>query len=233
MAALITPALADWNPGDPHKMHFPQLPDPNGWDIDIVPGNAAADDWKCSETGPVRDIHFWYSWERDVVGQIGLVFVDIYSNAVDPNGLSHPGNLLWQRTFSPDQFTTRWYGDGNQDFWDAGGGPLPNDHVNYYQLNIENIQDPFVQQADKIYWLSLSVAVADPVGTHIGWKTSTDHFMDVAMHNSIGTGGQKPWAPLFDPFTGIRLDMAFVITPEPGSALLLGLGALALMRRRR
>ena len=30
---LIFPsmALADWDPGDGHKMHFPQLPDPLGW----------------------------------------------------------------------------------------------------------------------------------------------------------------------------------------------------------
>jgi len=27
-------AFADWAPGDPHKMHFPQEPDPYGWDVD-------------------------------------------------------------------------------------------------------------------------------------------------------------------------------------------------------
>ena len=28
--------LADWDPGDGHKMHFPQLSDANGWDIEMV-----------------------------------------------------------------------------------------------------------------------------------------------------------------------------------------------------
>jgi hypothetical protein len=30
VTALACRVLADWNPGDPHKMHFPQLPDPSG-----------------------------------------------------------------------------------------------------------------------------------------------------------------------------------------------------------
>ena len=28
-----TMALADWDEGDDHKMHWPQLPDPQGWDV--------------------------------------------------------------------------------------------------------------------------------------------------------------------------------------------------------
>ena len=30
---LAGPAFADWLPGDGHKMHFPQLPDEDGWDV--------------------------------------------------------------------------------------------------------------------------------------------------------------------------------------------------------
>ncbi len=30
---LALPALADWDPSDGHKMHYPQLPDPVGWDV--------------------------------------------------------------------------------------------------------------------------------------------------------------------------------------------------------
>jgi len=26
-------ALGHWDPCDPHKMHFPQMPDPCGWDV--------------------------------------------------------------------------------------------------------------------------------------------------------------------------------------------------------
>ena len=55
------------------KMHFPQLPDPNGWDVKADGGLCLADDWQCDGTGPVRDIHFWGSWKGDVVGE----FVDL------------------------------------------------------------------------------------------------------------------------------------------------------------
>ena len=33
VALLAGPALADWEPADGHKMHFPQLPDEDGWDV--------------------------------------------------------------------------------------------------------------------------------------------------------------------------------------------------------
>ena len=41
-----------------------------------------------------------------------------------------------------------------------------------------------------------------------------------------------PWRELIDPRTGISLDMAFVITPEPATLALLTLGAIAVLRRR-
>ena len=44
-----TIAVADWNEGDGHKMHYPQLPDPNGWDVDFHDW-MLADDWQCSES---------------------------------------------------------------------------------------------------------------------------------------------------------------------------------------
>jgi len=35
LAGGTGPVRADWDPGDGHKMHFPQLPDPEGWDVRI------------------------------------------------------------------------------------------------------------------------------------------------------------------------------------------------------
>lgn len=101
-AALIalgaTPALADWNEGDPHKMHFPQLPDPTGWDVEFVSDtNKIGDDWVCSQSGPVSDIHIWLSWQADnyglLPGVIDTIGVEIYSN-LDPDQMlnySRPG----------------------------------------------------------------------------------------------------------------------------------------------
>ena len=36
MAMVAPAAVADWDPGDGHKMHYPQLPDPNGWDVNFT-----------------------------------------------------------------------------------------------------------------------------------------------------------------------------------------------------
>ena len=64
------PVVADWDPGDGHKMRFPQLPDlnPTGLDANATDLHqlALADDWKCSQTGPVSDIHIWGSFKNDV-----------------------------------------------------------------------------------------------------------------------------------------------------------------------
>ena len=201
----------DWNTGDPHKMHFPQLPDLRGWDVDVTAANLLADDWKCSETGPVTDIHFWYSWQGDKVGIIDRIHASIYSNipaAGSATSYSIPGKLLWEGVFGPDELNLRHWATGNQGFI-MGGQGKPNDHKNIYQCNICNIPYPFIQQAGQIYWLVLSITIRDPVGTHIGWKTSVDHFEDDAVSD---TGGR--WVELRDPQTQKSLDLAFVITGE-------------------
>lgn len=74
---LIAPlAWADWIPSDGHKMHYPQLPDPSGWDVnamvDQVFARKLADDWRCSESGPVKDIHFWGSYARSYRHEVCL-----------------------------------------------------------------------------------------------------------------------------------------------------------------
>lgn len=68
--ALAGPALADWDKFDGHKMHFPQYPDEDGWDVKADDGICLADDWMCTGTGPVSDIHFWGSWKDGIEGTI-------------------------------------------------------------------------------------------------------------------------------------------------------------------
>ncbi len=57
----VVSVMASWVPGYAHKMHFPQLPDPQGWDI-AFDAHRIADDWQCSESGLVTDIHLWVSY---------------------------------------------------------------------------------------------------------------------------------------------------------------------------
>ena len=59
-----------WQPGDDYKMHYPQLPDEFGWDVNATYPLVLADDWQCSETGWIKDIHFWGSWHNNIEGII-------------------------------------------------------------------------------------------------------------------------------------------------------------------
>ena len=196
------PVIADWDPGDEHKMHFPQLPDPNGWDVKFGPftdssGNEGikvlADDWECSQTGPVSDVHFWFSSKGDALspetGRIQNIHLSIWSNDPGVPGElpSRPKELLWWGDSENGDFLITsirgpytgdqgWY-DPNLPF-DSGFNPILSDHQNYWQVNIANILNPFQQQKDEIYWLDIYM-VATPIenGTtppeiELGWKTA-------------------------------------------------------------
>lgn len=230
-AFLVTPVLADWDEGDGHKMHYPQLPDPQGIDVSFRSPQTLADDWQCSGSGPVSDIHFWYSAMDDAVPNVSSVHVSIYENIpADPTvPYSRPGAVLWEREFSRDEVTCRPAGTGEQGWYVPENGFYePNDHSNFYQMNIMGFSDPFIQNEGEIYWLGLSVSAATP----LGWKTSmSPQFMDTGVWGILP---DPSWQPVYDPrFSNqVPLDFAFVITPEPGSLSLAVLSGLLLLRRR-
>ncbi|MDD5326455.1 MAG: LamG domain-containing protein [Phycisphaerae bacterium] len=206
-------ALGDWDEGEPYKMHFPQLPDPFGWDIAFLSGGVQqlelADDWQCTATGAVSDIHFWTSWQDDYVGELSSIRVCIYSN--DPCGFfSQPAALLWDRVFPAGTYTIRQYGSGEQGWYDPNTGFWNRpDHYNYYQINITDINDPFIQDEGTIYWLG--IRIAPPEVGMAGWKTALPPvFMDNAVWRMAGAA--IPWAPLYDPIEPMPIDLSFVIT---------------------
>ncbi len=238
VAFVAAPAAADWKEGDSFKIHFPQLPDPYGWDVNAsFPMVTLADDFRCTETGPITDIHFWGSWKDDILGQLAKVHLSIHAD--DRTGpFSKPGELLWSWDGEPTAI--RPVDPPSMQGWldPATGQVMPQNHQRYFQYNITKIPRPFVQKEGELYWLDIS---ATPVNGTWGWKTSrSPHYEDSAV-----------WAPLDPAFpgfnwqelrgpTGLPLDLAFVITsvPEPSSLILVGLGAaglfgLAILGRRR
>jgi len=231
-AGIMSPARADWNVGDPYKMHYPQLPDPFGWDVNFTQPKVLADDWKCSETGPVSDVHLWFSSHQDVPFDIFGVHLSIHADIPAGSGgltYSMPGPELWAADFAPPQFSVRLWGSGDQGWFDPPTFVLPADHFQIWQLNIQNILNPFIQDQGQIYWLDVSVATSG----QLGWKTSLQHFNDDAVWSYLPGGN---WQELIDPLTGQSLDMAFVITPEPTTLALVGMslvGLLAIIRRKR
>ncbi len=233
---LAAPASADWKPGDGYKMHFPQLPDPDGWDVSLMQPGIIADDWMCTGSGPVSDIHGWISVRGDADLIAESMILGIYSDApIDQGaGFSRPDKLLWSRTISAANLVVAGPFFGDEGWYD----PLENfyqrpDHTVYYQINITGIEQPFRQIENTIYWLGVSVTQFAGVNSQVGWKTSLDHWNDDAVF--LGSDGL--WHELIDPETGISLDMAFVITPEPGALVLLATAALGLLlfawRRRK
>lgn len=245
LAFVAAPAAADWREGDEHKMHWPQMPDPNGWDIDMT-DYVLADDWECSKSGPVSDIHFWYSVKGDTLANpvqpphIVSIYVSIHDDwAVDDPGNTYgysmpKGEPAWSKTFLPAEFVIAGPFDGVQG-WDEPVPYnefecLPNDHDRYWQVNITEIDAPFEQKEGTIYWLDLCI-VAENSDHPIGWKTTLNPFNDCAVYSNPGPGA--PWLKVARCGGDNETDFAFVITPEPGTMCLLVLGGIGVLLKRK
>jgi hypothetical protein len=226
LALLIlpsSPVLADWDVGDDFKMHFPQLPDPFGWDVSASnPGSPVADDWMCSETGYVSDIHIWGSWFMDNPDQTTIVnfHLSIWSDqpAAPPTiPFSHPDTLLWEYDFPAGTFIERIYGEPSPQGWFDPIFPYwePENHGVTWQYNFFIPEgEAFIQEEGTIYWLVVEAILADG-SPFWGWKTSLDHWNDDSVYLHPGEGWQELFDPLLPPEPENSLDQAFVITGEP------------------
>ncbi len=214
------PCSCQWKEGDDHKMHWAQTPKAGGLDI-AFNSLVLADDWRCSRTGPVDDLHFWVSWSQDRMVQIPGFWVTVYSDVPDPDGkgplYSEPGQALWARFFGPGDFVIRDMPRDGQGWFDPATGQWRrDDHTSWQQIDICRIPDPFIQQEGTVYWLAVDFAQLPA----IGWKQSgSAHFNDDAVWYSKSSGR---WMELRDPQTRESIDLAFVITgsqpaatPEP------------------
>ncbi|MGA1979037.1 MAG: PEP-CTERM sorting domain-containing protein [Sedimentisphaerales bacterium] len=264
---VVGTALADWNPGDPNK--YVQMPDlsTNGVDVHCTSHGTSiaklADDFLCTTTGYVTDIHIWGSWSGDYLPhQEGSASaanasfrLSIYSNIpADGQGYSSPGETLWQHDFSPGDFTVRQYATALEDwYYPLAGQYAPGEYYQDFESDLwqynfvatpgtepeELFHQQGTPQSPVVYWLGVQAFTPDS-DAQFGWKTSTDHWGDDAVFWDPISGS---WQELICPATdyigrplsngGQSMDMAFVITPEPATICLLGLGALSLLHRKR
>jgi uncharacterized protein (TIGR03382 family) len=267
---VVSPALGDWDRTDPAK--WVQLPDrtPLGMDVwatypwpfgttGTAPiGKVLADDFLCTLTGPITDVHIWGSWLHDQLPANGPgsvpVKLSIHADIPDPDGTgplySQPGAQLWSTVFNPGTYQVRPDGTGPESFYDPNAGQvIGTDQVMWqYNFLIPDHQ-AFVQQVGTVYWLDVQVFSLD---AFFGWKTrdpQDGHFNDDAVwaDTAVFTGPPvTPWGelryPLGHPYEGRSMDLAFVLTttaiPLPaalpaGAALLAGVLGLGWLRRRR
>lgn len=216
MAATLILAIsgvvyADWNPEQPAK--WVQMPDltPTGIDVFATTPKILADDFECTETGLIKDIHIWGSWLDDVLpvndagaydpSRVGFrlsIYADIPE---DPTTESHsmPGEELWSLDVQPGQFQVNLYADDLQEGWynpNTGEYTFPGD-TKCYQYNFFIDPANAFRQAGSlnnpvIYWLGVQASpvatptapagvFVDPEGPKFGWKTSLDHWQDDAV----------------------------------------------------
>jgi hypothetical protein len=223
------PACEPWGQ---HKMHFPQLPDLEGWDVFALSPKTLADDWQCSGTGEVLGIHFWGSWKDldgdpetdDVSFEMPVFHLGIYSNRPvghpqNPYPYSIPGDLLWW--WQGNIPGTPLEAPGMEHWYHPSYNPnidtvYCNDHVAYWQYDFFFDQvmpppEPFVQFRDEIYWLSVSAELWEPP-YEWGWKTSRDHFMDDAVYTDDPPYG---WVEMYEPPRCNWFDVVFDPSGEP------------------
>lgn len=175
-------------------------------------------------------------------------------------GYSMPGDVLWEGAFGPGQFMVKEEGFGPEDWYDPNAEEWLNDnHGRAFQYNFDIPEaDAFMQQGTPnnpiVYWLAIDVmpfgnqAQEPPV---FGWKTTHPQnnwnddatFSDWVWDPGVGEMVMiKPWDDMVYPrdptgfpheFVDQSINLAFVITPEPTTMVLLGMGAVALILRRR
>jgi len=110
-------------------MHYPQMPDMNGWDVRATYYAGLADDFLCGGTGPITDFHIWTSYKGDVAllpSDLEFIHTAIYADIPDPDGAgplySMPGAMLWHHDWQLDPaigtFSVRPWGEGVQGWYD-------------------------------------------------------------------------------------------------------------------
>lgn len=209
---------------DTNAIKYVQPPDLSaGIDVDAanIRGGVLADDFPCSTTGPISDIHIWGSWLNDLFDANAGFILSIWSDVPAPpaGGSSHPGALLWTQTYGPGDYTVCPYINVPEPFDDPGSPLVPiGASTNLYYLCFNAFPtNVFVQtgtpNAPTNFWLSVSEIPGPGSGppSFFGWKTSSTHYNDTAV-SSLAVPYPPPtgWNPLFTP-QGSPVDFAFKV----------------------
>jgi len=239
-------ARADWPGNNTNLTKWAQFPDRwAGFDVlagqpPTATGGPAqaiilADDFKCTVTGPITDLHLWTSW-LGMVSETAAsppripITLGIWTDepsATNADGIvtpSQPGKQLWSQTFAPGQYYVRPWSSAQEQFWSPDPAPqgtiLGQDHLiwqyNFYPDAAKAFTQTGSLSAPVIYWLSMTAGAAtSQTGRFFGWKTSTNQLLDNAVFGHLNADGFPvgDWQELLAPTTPKRsLDFAFAVT---------------------
>ncbi len=217
-----------------------QPPDltPNGIDVHATadmyaqdPPHILADDFLCTTTGYITDIHIWGSWLSDMFPygnspeqcEFTLsIHADIPAVGQE---YSRPGDVLWYKTLQTTDI--EWFNDVIEDWYDPYTGQwLDNDHYvcikyNFYLNEADYFMQTGTPEEPVVYWLDVQAKPLDPAmeDARFGWKTSYEHWNDDAVWGIGNEPFAGPWNELIYPtgheYEGQSIDLAFAITTEP------------------
>jgi len=200
------------------------------WNSSVKPNQVSdgpwwlADDFKCTTTGRITDIHLWGSWQKNAALSHSITFqLYVFDDVpVSPNNpFSHPGtNIIWHQTFTPDSYAeTIWTNNAQESFFDPGSGMFlePDSVVWYYCFNPTNLFQTGTAARPTNYWLAAFAELPAGIPNVYGWKTTSIVRNDISVHSPWSGFGAPPpnaWAPNNEPGTpsGQPFDLAFKLT---------------------
>ena len=170
-----------------------------------------ADDFLCTQSGAITDIHIWGSWLLDHVSAVpnhGTFVIGIYSDIPDPDGdgpaYSMPGELLWDMKFRPGEYAVRVEADGPEQFFDPNLNEIiGTDNIAWQYNFLIDEALAYRQELGKVYWLSVMNVDPDNDGaiSLIDLSTSwQDKTASAGSHRGT-TGTMMQYSSIWKTFT--------------------------------
>ncbi len=207
-----------------------------------------ADDFECTETAPITEIHIWGSWFDDIYpgadppsieGNPGNAMFHLSIHGDIPAGVeapwSMPGPMLADWHIMPGQFFCKPVKllDDYEGWFNPPDGWIPDGDRNCFEYIFQFTENNwFIQegseQAPVTYWLDVQAYTLPGVAPALfGWKTSINHWNDDAVwFEGEDLGEQLAWSELKypdgHPYYPESIDQAFLIGGlcdcQPGEA---------------
>jgi hypothetical protein len=213
-----------------------QLPDLTEYGMDVTCSNnpmfgppvVLADDFLCTTQGLITDIHVWGSWWQDILPEdMGSVIFHLSIHEDIPAGVladwSMPGDILWERIFTAQEYNYELYNEGPEGWFDPHEQiyiPVGDSLCWLYNFYID-AAEAFMQEGTPdepiVYWLQVQAEFLDPLAM-FGWKTSDEHWNDDAVWVQdvapfVGLWNELRYPPGHE-YQGQSIDLAFQITTE-------------------